>query len=138
MEIAFPVEFIVAGTPVSSQSTNSVSKTEWKDRIRDASSKVLPAPHLASTGRVGVTLYYLPQDQMTGDLDNIIKLILDGMKQHVYVDDQQVERIVVQKFEPETTPALPDAASLTLRQAWTTERPLLYVRVSDTIDQEVN
>jgi len=38
---------------------------------------------------------------MTGDVDNIVKPILDAMTKFIYVDDQQVERVVVQKFEPD-------------------------------------
>jgi hypothetical protein len=37
---------------------------------------------------------------MEGDVDNIVKLTLDGMARLVYLDDAQIERVVVQKFEP--------------------------------------
>jgi uncharacterized protein YutE (UPF0331/DUF86 family) len=38
---------------------------------------------------------------MKGDADNIVKLIVDALSQHIYIDDPQVERVVVQKFEPD-------------------------------------
>lgn len=101
MEIEFPIEFLVSGTPVSLQSNNPRAKDQWKARVKDASSLALPAPHFASGDRLAVTIYYLPEEPMQGDLDNIVKLILDGMCRHVYVDDRLVERIVVQKFEPD-------------------------------------
>ena len=38
---------------------------------------------------------------MHADIDNCIKLILDAMTTLRYIiDDKQVERLVVQKFEP--------------------------------------
>ena len=74
---------------------------------------------------------------MRGDLDNIIKPILDALKQHLFVDDHQVERLLVQKFEPEQTPDLAERASAMLKSAWDLPRPLLYIRISDTIDQEI-
>lgn len=138
MEIVFPIEFIVAGTPVSQQAKLKANIEEWKLRVRNACKPILPAPHFATLANVGVVLYYLPADEMRGDLDNIIKPILDALKQYVFVDDQQVERIVVQKFEPERTPGLADAVSNTLQLAWKSERPLLYVRISDNIEEEPN
>jgi hypothetical protein len=49
---------------------------------------------------MAVTVFYLPDVRMQGDVDNIVKPILDSLSQHIYVDDVQVERVVVQKFEP--------------------------------------
>jgi Holliday junction resolvase RusA-like endonuclease len=94
MEIAFPIEFLVRGTPVSLSSQNANAREQWKNRIKDASSRALPSPHFASVERLAVTIYYFPAEPMQGDVDNIVKLILDGMCRHVFVDDQQVERIV--------------------------------------------
>jgi Holliday junction resolvase RusA-like endonuclease len=100
MEIQFPIEFLVPGTPVSSQGKLPKAKEEWKARVRAASIPVLPAPHFAASHRISVTLFYFPDEPMQGDVDNIVKLVLDAMSRHIYIDDAQVERIVVQKFEP--------------------------------------
>ena len=74
---------------------------------------------------------------MRGDLDNIVKPILDALKQHVFVDDRQVDRILVQRLEPDVMLRPSEGASTVLKQAWNSERPLLYARVSDTFDKEV-
>lgn len=37
---------------------------------------------------------------MQGDVDNIVKLVVDTLSAHIYIDDKEVERVVVQKFEP--------------------------------------
>ena len=61
---------------------------------------VLPRPHFSSDHRMAVTLYYMPEQRVEGDIDNIVKFVLDAMSKHIYLDDAQVERLVVQKFEP--------------------------------------
>ena len=77
-----------------------------------------------------MTLYYFAAEVMQGDIDNIIKPILDALSQHIYLDDQQVERLVIQRFEPdqEIRFGLP---TVMLEQASQGVRPTLYVRISD-------
>ena len=67
---------------------------------------------------------------MAGDLDNIVKLTLDAMSRHIYIDDRQVERIVVQKFETDRVFAFSDP-SQTLTACLLGEKPALYIRVSN-------
>ena len=71
MEIEFPIEFLVHGTPVSLQRKRRAAVTEWQERVKTASTTAIPAPHRASEGRIAVTLYYLPGEPMEGDIDNI-------------------------------------------------------------------
>lgn len=125
----FPIEFLVEGTPVSSQATRSESKAEWKQRVKAASLTVLPEGHWATEQRISATLLYFPAGPMRGDIDNIVKLVLDALGGHVYIDDSQVERIVVQKFEPGNVFAF-NAPSRTLEDAMKRPKPVLYVRVS--------
>ena len=134
MEIDFPIEFIVFGTPVSQQAKRAVALDEWKQRVRAASDAVLPHPHFASEGRISVTLYYLPIEAMQGDIDNIIKPILDALSRHVYVDDRQVERLLVQRRDPEEEST--GKFDGVLCDALSGERPALYVRVSDRPHEE--
>jgi crossover junction endodeoxyribonuclease RusA len=130
LEIEFPIEFLVRGTPVSLQASRAESREQWKARVKEASTKALPQPHFASDEGLAATLYYFPAEPMTGDVDNIIKLVLDACSRHVYIDDSQIERVLVQKFEPgrifdfnKPTPTLDEAIS--------TEKPVLYVRISN-------
>lgn len=67
---------------------------------------------------------------MQGDVDNIVKLILDGMCRHVFVDDRQVERIVIQKFEPGSIFSFSNPTDL-LIEAINGQKPVLYIRVSN-------
>jgi crossover junction endodeoxyribonuclease RusA len=130
MEIAFPIEFLVEGVPVSLGAKRPSTKERWKERVREASSARLPQPHFTSLGPISVTIYYFPARPMQGDVDNIVKLILDALCRHIYVDDRQVERIVVQKFEPGSTFEFP-APSSTLFRAMEAPRPVIYIRVSN-------
>ena len=38
---------------------------------------------------------------MIGDIDNIVKPIMDALIHVAYMDDKDVERVAVQKFEPQ-------------------------------------
>ena len=67
---------------------------------------------------------------MQGDVDNIVKLILDALCEHIYVDDSQVDRIVVQRFEPGNFIGFV-SPSATLEEALKQPESVLYVRLSD-------
>jgi crossover junction endodeoxyribonuclease RusA len=135
VEIEFPIEFLVRGTPVALGS-RSESRVAWKERVKSASSSVIPAPHFASEDRIAVTLYYFPAGPMQGDVDNIVKAILDALKLHVFIDDHQVERIVVQKFEPGLVFAFARPTPK-LEEALVAKPPILYIRVSNDPVEEL-
>jgi len=130
VEISFPIEFLVPGTPVSHQAKRATSRDRWKELVRAASLASLPSPHFASVDRLSVTLYYFPTGPVTGDIDNFVKLVLDACSRHIYLDDAQVERLVVQKFEPERLFPF-SQPSETLREATLAPAPVLYVRISN-------
>ena len=130
MEIKFPVEFVVSGTPVSHQAKNSKSKEEWKQRVSQRAKEAVGEPFFASDSRLCVSLFYFPPAVMQGDVDNIVKLTLDALSRCVYVDDQQIERIVVQKFEPERIYAF-ESPSPTLASAMSMTKPVLFISVGD-------
>jgi len=131
VEIIFPVEFVVRGTPVSLQTKNPRSRELWKARVRQDSRSALPEGHFWSEGdRFAVTILHFPASAMEGDIDNIVKPILDAMSQHIYADDQYVERIWVQRIRPgERVPF--HAPSPVLQIALHGPGPITYIRVSD-------
>jgi hypothetical protein len=130
VEIEFPFEFVVEGTPVSLAARRRASIEEWKDRIVAASRCVLPEGHFATEFGLAITLYYFPSSPMQGDIDNIVKPILDAMCRHIYLDDHQVERLLIQKFEPENLFRF-TSPSAVLAGALSKPKPALYIRVSD-------
>ncbi len=137
IEINFPIEFVVHGTPLSLQAKRAASRAEWKERVKLASSNAIPSPHYASEERIAVTLYYLPDERMQGDVDNIVKPILDALSCHIYIDDSQVERVVVQKFEPGNAFSF-NSPTVKLAEALNGDKPLLYVRVSTDPFEELS
>jgi crossover junction endodeoxyribonuclease RusA len=128
VELKFPIEFKIEATPLSLQAKNK-NKERWKQQVREAARRAVGCSTWAASSPVFVTIYYFPDGRMQGDVDNIVKNILDGMNTCVYLDDQQVQRVIVQKFESEAavfafdnpTPALIDAAD--------TEPPVVYIRI---------
>ncbi|MDO1581310.1 RusA family crossover junction endodeoxyribonuclease [Rhizobium oryzicola] len=136
VEPEFPFEFIIQGTPVSFQRSSTGAKQEWKELVRSASLAKLPEMHFATDKPLAVTLYYYPQDRMTGDIDNIVKLILDGMMPHLYRDDAQIERVVVQKFEKGRIFSFTDPSE-TLAECLLGPKPAVYVRVSNDPFEEL-
>lgn len=64
------------------------------------------------------------------------KPILDSLCKHIYMDDAQVERVVVQKFEPGNVFSF-QKPSETFVKALFGEKPLLYVRVSNDPTEEL-
>lgn len=128
LEPEFPLEFVVEGTPVSLQGSPR-SRDEWKERVRKASLAVLPEGHWATDLPISLTIFYFPEDRMEGDVDNIVKHISDALKQHIFLDDNQTERVVVQKFEPERIFQFSNPTAM-LALAIAEEKPISYIRVS--------
>lgn len=130
MEITFPVEFLVAGTPVSLQTKRPQSVNQWKNRVIAASRPLLPEAHLATDQPISATIFYFPNGDMAGDIDNIVKPILDALGRHIYLDDRQVHRLLVQKFEPGKIFPF-GAPSPTLDEALKRQKPIVYIKLSN-------
>ena len=77
-----------------------------------------------------MTLFYFPAKPGQGDIDNIVKLVLDALCKHIYIDDAQVERVLVQKFEPGSVFPFRSPSSV-LEMALSRIKPVLYVRLSN-------
>ncbi len=130
LEIQFPLEFLVAGTPVSLSAKRRESVDLWKRRVVDATRPALPEGHFATKNPMSATLFYFPAAEMAGDIDNIVKPVLDALGKHIYVDDRQVHRVLVQKFEPGNVFGF-GAPSPILQDALGSAKPVLYVRLSN-------
>lgn len=137
MEPDFPMEFLVKGTPVSLQaSSRSGAKDDWKDRVRQASLTEAGRGKWATTERLAATLFYFPAYEMPGDLDNIVKPILDALMPQIYLDDSQIDRLVVQRFKPENIFPF-SSPSDKLLKAMQTAKPVLYVKLSKDLLEEI-
>jgi crossover junction endodeoxyribonuclease RusA len=136
VEIQFPLEFVVEGTAVSLQAKRRESIDRWKSRIVEASRSMLPEGHFATEAPIAITLFYFADTEMQGDLDNIVRPILNALSRHTYMDDRQVERILVQKFKPEAVFEFGSPTTV-LQDALNRPKPALYIRLSDDPFEEL-
>lgn len=134
---SLPFDFVVFGIAISFQGSAD-SRRAWRDKVRAAAMEKLPEGHFLLDMPLTVTIYLFPRDTMRGDIDNRVKPILDAMKQLVYEDDEQVNRLVVQKFEMERRMEIGEAGRIapSLKAAIDGEGPAVYIRVSDDLRGE--
>lgn len=128
-DIQFPLEFLIEGTPLSLGASGR-SREAWKERVKSASYAGLPEQHVVFSGPIEIDIFHFPATDMVGDIDNIVKPILDSLCNHIYFDDRQVARVLVQKFEPGQPSAFVDP-SQTLTLALASNRPITYIRLSN-------
>lgn len=134
-EMPFPLEVVVEGTPVSLQSKNGKNRESWKKVIRESARERRDQASefcWLDQRALGVKIYYFPPEPMVGDVDNIVKPILDGMIGVAYPTDQVIEQVVVQKFEPDT-PWEFTSPTDQLAVALDTPPPVVYIRVDDDL-----
>jgi Holliday junction resolvase RusA-like endonuclease len=134
VEPRFPIEFQIEAVPLSLQAS-AASREAWRQQIRTVIDQTLDPSGWATESPVTVTIFYFPDGPMTGDIDNIVKPILDALKPRIYVDDSQVERVWVQKFESERAFQIREPTAK-LAEAIDTERPVVYVRIDNEISSD--
>lgn len=89
------LDLVIAGPPVSQQTRRRERVREYRDEVGARAAKVYAgAPPEAGMVRVEITFFY---DAVAGDVDNIAKPILDGLKGVVIADDAQVMDVLVSK-----------------------------------------
>ncbi|TAX87143.1 RusA family crossover junction endodeoxyribonuclease (plasmid) [Rhizobium leguminosarum] len=135
MEPDLPFEFIIPGTPLSLQASG-YSKETWKAHVAQCARSALPEGSWLLTDPLSITIYIFPDGQLAGDVDNRVKPILDGMNRCVYDDDALVERIVVQKFEPEKVFVF-GSPSARLSEALDAAKPVTYIRITKDLHEEL-
>ncbi len=135
ISLPFPIEFVIRDTPRSHQSPNAKAKELWKRKVReiaDAHVKTLREFCFIDQRPLAATIFYFPPVEMDGDLDNIVKLVVDGMVPVIHLDDRVLERITVQKFEPGME-AVFRSLTPTLERAVETDPPVIYIRIDDDL-----
>lgn len=81
-------------------------------------------------------MFYFPQAPMPGDLDNIVKLVLDALQPNIYVDDSLIDRLLVQRFDPSGTYTFASPSD-TLSTAMATRDPVLHIRLAEVSFEDV-
>jgi crossover junction endodeoxyribonuclease RusA len=136
----FPLEFYLSEIPLSLQAKPR-SQDRWKSVVRNAArQRAEDTVELIwlEEQPLAVTIYYFPPAPMPGDIDNIVKPILDAMIGTAYPDDKSIERIVSQKFEPATDWSFDDpteqlSAALDAISASEKPSPVVYIRIDNDL-----
>lgn len=81
---------------------------------------------------VAVTILYFLPAPMTGDIDNIVKPILDGMTGVVFPDDRVVERVLIQRFETGYDWVIAPRTEQ-MFNALAEAPPVVYIRIDDDL-----
>jgi hypothetical protein len=100
----FPFEFYVAETP-RSLGASADSRQRWQALLQQSARKriaELVEFCWLDERPLALSVFYFPPASMEGDVDNIIKPIMDALAGVLYPDDKVVERVLAQKFEPDT------------------------------------
>jgi len=127
-------EIVIHGTPVSLQTKKRDSRERWKDVVKRAGeAQVAEGDALGGYDHpnLDVALVYFHQGEMPGDLDNIVKPILDGLTGPVWGDDRQIARLVVRRVRldgevPLRDTILPDR----VLEAFASAEEFVYVRAA--------
>lgn len=134
-ETLYPFEFLIEGVPVSVQTKSAKSREAWKERVREAARERQRETYelgFLDDRALAVSIFYFPNEPMEGDVDNVVKPIIDAMITVAYLDDRVVERVIVQKFEPDGGWEFSDPSDR-LAAALDVQPPVVYIRVDDDL-----
>lgn len=132
-----PIEFLVKGTPVSLQATNTKAKEAWKALVLAAAEDMLKPQEDENEGalwafsgdqRLVFTMLYFPEVRMQGDVDNIVKLTMDALNERIYTDDKIIDRVVVQRFYTRDQTVFSEPSEVLLN-AMSCEGPVVYIKI---------
>lgn len=124
------LEFNVPGEPVSLQTRNRAAKAAWKQKVSASSEAAFPIGTETLQEALAIAIYYFSAINMQGDIDNIVKPILDALCNRVYLDDKYVAMVVVRKIDPGQAVVTTNPTT-TLVSALTGPKPIVYIRISD-------
>lgn len=99
-------------------------------KVSSASEAAFPIGTPPLQEALAVAIYYFPAAAMQGDIDNIVKPMLDALCNRVYVDDKDVAMVVVRKIEPGQAVVTTNPTPM-LVSTITGPKPMIYIRISD-------
>lgn len=105
--MTIPIEFTILGNPSSVNST-SIKKNTWKLLVEGASLDALSSTYPGGAkyaDTVAVKVFYFPVNNQYIDVDNGLKHTIDGLAEHILVNDRTVTRIITERF-----PLIPGAS----------------------------
>lgn len=125
-------DLVVFGKPRTSQSK---SKKTWQTSIRNAVRAQWPSGQPLLLGELSARIVYFFEDSTPLDVDNIIKPILDSLKELVYEDDSTIFQVTSRKTPLLRRTMLNNAPAL-LVEALAEDRELVFVRITQGLNHE--
>ena len=123
-----PFEFVVDGPPVSQQTRRRARLPPWRADVLAAATIRWPSGDAPAEEPVSVEITHF-YEGAPGDVDNIIKPILDAIKGLVLADDSLVTDVVCRR-RPLAGPFMADPVSPVLADGLAGNREFLHVRVA--------
>jgi crossover junction endodeoxyribonuclease RusA len=127
--LTLPFDFVIRRRPVSAQTGNRANLQRWIRFVRDEAALYVDAAAPLNDVSVSVSLVYLRREG-PGDIDNIVKPILDGLCGTVYADDSQVVYVSSSLMDLSKPVDITDLPTLLLA-AVVDEDDAVYVRISE-------
>jgi len=124
-----PFEFTVEGQPVSQQTRRRDRLPPWRATVRAAAEDLWPTGSAPLAQKLCLTIAYFYEGTPV-DVDNIVKPILDSIKDLVYLDDTQITDLITRR-RPLTGPVRIEADSPVLTAALERGQEFLYIRITD-------
>ncbi len=133
--VVLPFEFVIDGPPVSQQTRRRERLRNWICEVQNEAKRHWPNDELPISSLVMVKITYFYED-VSIDVDNISKPILDALKGLVFADDDQVTDLLCRKRNLRGIFRAGNA-SIVLSERLDRENEFLYIAVQDAPNQEV-
>ncbi len=99
--------------------------------MRDAARAAVPQGSWAlSEVRLSVSIVYFPTEPLEGDVDNRIKLVLDGLQPNVLLDDSLVDRVLAHRVQPQAEVTFAEPTKV-LIAALASPEPTVYIKIDE-------
>jgi crossover junction endodeoxyribonuclease RusA len=137
-EVVLPIEFRVAGTPISQQSHNRLLLAAWRETVAAAARAAVPPGASLVVAKVELHVVYYYEDGPTQipDEDNLVKPVQDALRGIIYRDDDQVMDGTCRKRNIDGSFRVRNWG-LVLAEGFVDGREFVHVVVSDAPDPEV-
>jgi crossover junction endodeoxyribonuclease RusA len=129
-----PFEFLIRKRPLSQQAQHNRLR-QWKEFVKAEAMRYWNPAHLPADGPVCITLVYL-YDEAAGDVDNIIKPIVDALIGLAYLDDAVVTDVIGRKRQLGGTFDL-TRASPVLIEGFEYGNVFVYVHIADAPQEQL-
>jgi len=130
-----PCEFVLPQRPISQQARRQARLREWKQLVAEHARLAVEEPRALATEPVALRLLYL-YDDISLDVDNILKPILDGLIGVLLQDDTVITDVEIRRRRRATAFTL-NAVSPVLAAGLALGREFVYVALTDAPAQDV-